>query len=63
MRRGQFVTGAAAAGASALSVPMIARTQQNYRWRMTTTRPAGLPFYQVGPGSAAAFAERCDKMS
>jgi TRAP-type mannitol/chloroaromatic compound transport system substrate-binding protein len=63
MRRGQFVTGAAAAGASALSVPMIARTQQNYRWRMTTTRPAGLPFYQVGPGSAAALAERCDKMS
>jgi len=30
---------------------------------MTTTWPAGLPFYQVGPGSAATFAERVDKRS
>jgi TRAP-type mannitol/chloroaromatic compound transport system substrate-binding protein len=49
--------------AGALAVPAAAHAQQTYRWRMTTTWPAGLPFYQVGPGSAAAFAERCDKMS
>ncbi len=49
--------------AGALAVPAVASAQQTYRWRMTTTWPAGLPFYQVGPGSAAAFAERCDKMS
>ena len=49
--------------AGALAVPAAAHAQQTYRWRMTTTWPAGLPFYQVGPGSAQAFAERCDKMS
>lgn len=49
--------------AGALAAPALASAQQNYRWRMTTTWPAGLPFYQVGPGSAQAFAERCDKMS
>ena len=40
--------------AGALAVPAVASAQQTYRWRMTTTWPAGLPFYQVGPGSAAA---------
>ena len=30
---------------------------------MTTIWPTGLPFYQVGPGSAQASAEHCDKMS
>ncbi|MCA3212971.1 MAG: TRAP transporter substrate-binding protein [Burkholderiales bacterium] len=67
MKRRNFVAGTGAAGAALASAliaaPGIARAQQNFRWRMTTTWPAGLPFYQVGPGSAAAFAERVDKMS
>jgi TRAP-type mannitol/chloroaromatic compound transport system substrate-binding protein len=46
-----------------MGAPMVASAQQSYRWRMTTTWPGGLPFYQTGPGSAAAFAERCDTMS
>jgi TRAP-type mannitol/chloroaromatic compound transport system substrate-binding protein len=53
------VRGVGAAGALADRV----RHLVNFRWRMTTTWPAGLPFYQVGPGSAATFAERVDKRS
>lgn len=64
MNRRSFVARAGAGAAAAtLVAPMVARAQQSYRWRMTTTWPAGLPFYQVGPGSAAAFADRVDKMS
>ena len=44
--------------AGTLAVPAAAHAQQTYRWRMTTTWPAGRPFYQVGPGSAQAFAKR-----
>ena len=47
MQRRNFVTGASAAGAAALSFPMVAKAQPTFRWRMTTTWPAGLPFYQV----------------
>ncbi|MBC7938357.1 MAG: ABC transporter substrate-binding protein, partial [Chitinophagaceae bacterium] len=61
-RRSAIKSGVAGV-AGVLAVPAMAQAQQTYRWRMTTTWPAGLPFYQVGPGSAQAFAERCDKMS
>ena len=64
MNRRHFArAGIAGAAATTLAAPMIARAQPTYRWRMTTTWPAGLPFYQVGPGSAQAFAERVDRMS
>lgn len=63
MNRRRFAGTAAAGALATLAAPSISHAQANYRWRMTTTWPAGLPFYQVGPGSAAAFAERVDKMS
>jgi len=65
-RRGFIKQGlAAGAAAGAVAAPMIARAESSktYSWRMTTAWPAGLPFYQTGPGSAEAFAEKCAQMS
>jgi TRAP-type mannitol/chloroaromatic compound transport system substrate-binding protein len=54
---------AAAAGAAVLGAPAIVKAQQRFNWRMTTTWPAGLEFFQVGPGSATDFARRVEEMS
>ncbi len=63
--RRKFLKGGAiaATGAAIAGFPMIARAQQTFNWKMTTTWPAGTPFYQSGPGSAEAFAQKVDKMS
>lgn len=63
-RRGFLKKGlVASATAGTLGFPMIARAQSSFNWKMTTTWPAGLPFYQTGPGSAEAFAKRVETMS
>lgn len=63
-RRGMLKNTLLASGAAATAgFPAIASAQQNFNWKMTTTWPAGTPFYQVGPGSAEAFAKRCEEMS
>ena len=51
--------------AGAMAAPMIARAEsaKTFSWRMTTAWPAGLPFYQSGPGSAESFAEKCNRLS
>ncbi|TVP82517.1 TRAP transporter substrate-binding protein [Thioalkalivibrio sp.] len=54
---------AAAAGASILAAPAIVKAQERFNWRMTTTWPSGLPFFQTGPGSATDFAKRVEEMS
>jgi TRAP-type mannitol/chloroaromatic compound transport system substrate-binding protein len=54
---------AAAAGAGILAAPAILKAQQRFSWRMTSTWPAGLEFFQAGPGSATDFARRVEEMS
>lgn len=55
--------GAAALAAGTVGAPAIVKARDTFNWRMTTTWPAGLPFYQVGPGSATDFAQRVEEMS
>ncbi|MFN4263895.1 MAG: TRAP transporter substrate-binding protein [Thioalkalivibrionaceae bacterium] len=62
-RRRFLQLGAATAGAAALAAPAVLTAQQRYNWRMTTTWPAGLEFFQTGPGSATDFARRVEEMS
>ena len=63
-RRGFLKQGlVAGAAAGSLGFPMIAKAQTSFNWKMTTTWPAGTPFYQSGPGSAEAFAKRVGEMS
>lgn len=64
MNRRGLLKGAVVAGATAIAgFPAIAKAQSNFRFRMTTTWPAGLPYYQVGPGSATDFARMVEAMS
>ena len=64
-RRAFLKKGIVAGAAGTLAAPMIARadSSKTFNWRMTTAWPAGLPYYQVGPGSAESFADKCKKMS
>ena len=43
------VTGAAV---GAVAAPSVLRAAETFKWKMTTSFPPGLPFYQSGPGSA-----------
>jgi TRAP-type mannitol/chloroaromatic compound transport system substrate-binding protein len=63
--RRQLVTGAAvlAAGSAVLGAPAIVKAEAKFNWRMTTTWPSGMPFFQAGPGSATDFAKRVEDMS
>ncbi|MFW5454401.1 TRAP transporter substrate-binding protein [Thioalkalivibrio sulfidiphilus] len=64
IKRRDFLKGtAAAAGAAIVGAPAIVKAQERFNWRMTTTWPAGLPFFQAGPGSATDFARRVEEMS
>jgi TRAP-type mannitol/chloroaromatic compound transport system substrate-binding protein len=60
MLKTSLLAGGAAATAG---FPAIASAQQTFNWKMTTTWPAGTPYYQSGPGSAEAFAKRVEDMS
>lgn len=62
-RRRFLKGGAAAAGATLVGAPAIVKSQDTFNWRMTTTWPSGLPFFQTGPGSATDFAQRVEDMS
>ena len=63
--RRKFLKGGAvaAAGTAIAGFPMIARAQKTINWRMTTTWPPKLPFYQSGPGSAEDLAKNIEDMS
>ncbi len=54
------VAGVAAVGATALAAPAV-HAATKIRWKMTTSFPPGLPFYQSGPGSAEWIVEQIDK--
>ena len=63
-RRGMLKNTLLASGAVATAgFPAIAAAQKTFNWKMTTTWPAGTPYYQSGPGSAEAFAKRVEAMS
>jgi TRAP-type mannitol/chloroaromatic compound transport system substrate-binding protein len=63
MERRSFIKGGALGAAGALAAPSIARAQETFSWRMTTTWPPQQPFYQVGPGSAEDIAQKIEEMS
>ena len=53
----------AVATAAVIGAPQVARAQEKIRWKMTTSFPPGLPFYQSGPGSAEWIVDQIDKLS
>ncbi len=65
MERRQFLkAGVVTAAATAtLAAPSIGRAQETIKWKMTTSFPPGLPFYQSGPGSAEWIVDQIDKLS
>ncbi|MCZ6550662.1 MAG: TRAP transporter substrate-binding protein [candidate division NC10 bacterium] len=64
MNRRTFLKSAGVgAAATALAAPNVWAKPKTYRWRMVTTWPPGLPFYQVGNGSAEGMAKRIEEMS
>jgi TRAP-type mannitol/chloroaromatic compound transport system substrate-binding protein len=46
------VTGAAI---GAVAAPSVLRAAETFKWKMTTSFPPGLPFYQSGPGTRSSF--------
>lgn len=65
LSRRDIVKGAAmfAAGSAVLGAPALVKAEEKFNWRMTTTWPSGMPFFQTGPGSATDFAKRVEEMS
>ncbi len=51
LKRG--VVGAAAAGAASIAAPAVVRSDDSFKWKLTTAFPPGVPFYSTGPGSLA----------
>ncbi|MEE3051390.1 MAG: TRAP transporter substrate-binding protein [Pseudomonadota bacterium] len=50
----------AAAGGAVLAAPAV-HAAEKFRWKMTTSFPPGLPFYQSGPGSAEWIVKSIDE--
>ena len=64
MKRRTFVTaGLAGAAIGTLAAPAVVRAADKFQWKMTTTWPPGLPFYQSGPGTAEGLAKNIEDMS
>ena len=64
MKRRTFLrAGIAGAVVGAIAAPNIARAEKTFKWRMTTSFPPGLPFYQSGPGSAEWIVKAIDEAS
>ena len=63
-RRDVLKAGVATAAATAvISAPNVVRAEEKFSWKMTTSFPPGLPFYQSGPGSAEWIVDQIDKLS
>ncbi len=64
MKRRAFMrsgaAGVVAVGATAVAAPAV-HAATKIRWKMTTSFPPGLPFYQSGPGSAEWIVDQIDK--
>ncbi|MFQ5994795.1 MAG: TRAP transporter substrate-binding protein [Acidiferrobacterales bacterium] len=64
MKRRTFLkAGATGAAAGTVAAPAIVHAAKTFSWKMTTTWPPQLPFYQVGPGSAEGMAKNIEEMS
>jgi len=64
MKRRTFLrAGVAGAAVGAIAAPNIARAEKTFKWKMTTSFPPGLPFYQSGPGSAEWIVKAIDDLS
>ncbi len=64
MKRRTFLkAGLAGAAVGTLAAPAIVNAAETYRWKMTTSFPPGLPFYQSGPGSAEWIVSELEKLS
>lgn len=62
-RRAFLKTGLAGAATGALAAPAIVGAAEKFRWRMTTSFPPGLPFYQSGPGSAEWIVKAIEELT
>jgi TRAP-type mannitol/chloroaromatic compound transport system substrate-binding protein len=63
MERRKFIKVGLAGAAGTLAAPAVVRAQETFNWRMTTTWPPQLPFYQSGPGSAEYCAKKIEELS
>lgn len=64
MQRRTFLkAGVSGAAVGAVAAPNVIKAAETFSWKMTTTWPPQLPFYQVGPGSAEGMAKNIEEMS
>lgn len=63
LKTGLKVGGATVVATAAVVAPSIVRAEEKIRWRMTTSFPPGLPFYQSGPGSAEWIVDQIKKLT
>ncbi len=64
MKRRTFLkAGVAGAAVGAVAAPNVIKAAENFKWRMTTSFPPGLPFYQSGPGSAEWIVDAIETLS
>lgn len=63
MERREFIKVGLAGAAGTVAAPAVVRAQETFSWRMTTTWPPQLPFYQSGPGSAEYCAKKIEELS
>ncbi|MCP4702405.1 MAG: ABC transporter substrate-binding protein [Gammaproteobacteria bacterium] len=62
-RRTLLKAGLASTAVSTICAPAIAHARERFKWKMTTSFPPGLPFYQSGPGSAEDIVKNIEEMS
>jgi TRAP-type mannitol/chloroaromatic compound transport system substrate-binding protein len=63
MKRRSFFKVGIGAAAGTLAAPAIVGAAETFQWKMTTSFPPGLPFYQSGPGSAEWIVKAIEELS
>ncbi|MEE8506824.1 MAG: ABC transporter substrate-binding protein, partial [Kiloniellales bacterium] len=64
MKRRTFLkAGVVGAAIGAVAAPNVLKAAETFKWKMTTSFPPGLPFYQSGPGSAEWIVEAIEELS
>lgn len=63
MKRRDLLKAGLVTASASLATPNVARAQETFQWKMTTSFPPGLPFYQSGPGSAEWIVDQIDQLS
>ena len=64
MKRRNFLkAGVTAAAVGAVTAPNVIKAAETFSWKMTTSFPPGLPFYQSGPGSAEWIVDAIEELS